>query len=94
MNTTIWLREARERFGGGGGVPVSGRRASFAVLGTMGPAEAGRSPNSPLFAGVMFMASYNLIERRIPSGTVEANMAKMAARCATGSGSRQADQPL
>ena len=35
MNTTIWLREARERFGGG--VPASGRKASLAVFGTIGP---------------------------------------------------------
>jgi hypothetical protein len=34
MNTTSWLREARERFGGG--VPSSGRRASLAVFGTIG----------------------------------------------------------
>ncbi|OWK20517.1 hypothetical protein AJ88_29650 [Mesorhizobium amorphae CCBAU 01583] len=33
MNTTIWLREARERLGGG--VPASGRKASAAVFGTI-----------------------------------------------------------
>ena len=34
MKTTIWLRDARERLGGG--VPSSGRSASLAVFGTIG----------------------------------------------------------
>ncbi len=58
MNTTTWLREARERLGGG--VPASGRNASLAVFGTIGP-DAGCCPNSPLLAGFVFMAPYRLI---------------------------------
>ncbi|WP_454583467.1 hypothetical protein [Mesorhizobium sp. 43Arga] len=76
MNTTTWLREARERFGGG--VPASGRKASLAVFGTIGPPLfAGRCPNSPLPAGFVFISPYRLISQRIPCGRVEANMAKL-----------------
>src|SRR6185312_6414901 len=58
MNTTIWLREARERFGGG--VPVSGRSASLAVFGMIGPGGTGRCPNSPLLSGVVVMTACRL----------------------------------
>jgi hypothetical protein len=75
MNTTTWLREARERFGGG--VPASGRKASLAVFGTIGPVFAGRCPNSPLPAGFVFISPYRLISQRIPCGRVGANMAKL-----------------
>ncbi|WP_245456054.1 hypothetical protein [Mesorhizobium sp. M7A.F.Ca.US.008.03.1.1] len=89
MNTTTWLRDARERFGGG--VPASGRNASLAVFGTIGPEVAGRCPNSPLPAGFVFISPYRLIQR-IPSGRVGANMAKLTARR---SAARQSDdQPL
>ncbi|MCZ8543307.1 hypothetical protein OOJ09_03890 [Mesorhizobium qingshengii] len=77
MNTTTWLREARERFGGG--VPASGRKASLAVFGTIGPAVAGRCANSPLPTGFVFILPYRLIAQRIPSGRVGANMAKLTA---------------
>ena len=50
MKTTIWLREARERFGGG--VPSSGRSASLAVFGhDRLRRQRPRRPNSPLPAG-------------------------------------------
>src|SRR5882724_11234889 len=75
MNTTTWLREARERFGGG--VPASGRKASAAVLGTIGPDWACCFPNSPLPPGFVFIAPYHLLLRRIPGGRVEVNMAKL-----------------
>ncbi|WP_245268934.1 hypothetical protein [Mesorhizobium loti] len=77
MNTTTWLREARERFGGG--VPASGRKASLAVFGTIGPVFAGRCPISPLPAGFVFISPYRLIAQRIPCGRVGANMAKLTA---------------
>ncbi|WP_246707124.1 hypothetical protein [Mesorhizobium sp. NZP2077] len=77
MNTTTWLREARERFGGG--VPASGRKASLAVFGTIGPVFAGRCPNSPLPDGFVFILPYRLIAQRIPCGRVGANMAKLTA---------------
>ncbi|WP_164762122.1 MULTISPECIES: hypothetical protein [unclassified Mesorhizobium] len=90
MNTTTWLRDARERFGGG--VPASGRNASLAVFGTIGPDVGGRCPNSPLPAGFVFISPYRLIAQRIPSGRVGANMAKLTARR---SAARQPDdQPL
>jgi hypothetical protein len=54
MNTTIWFREARERFGGG--VPISGRSASLAVFGTIGFGASLRWPNSPGFAGLVFIS--------------------------------------
>src|SRR5690606_30130417 len=79
MNTTIWLREARDRLLGGG-VPGSGRNASLADFGTMVPVVAGRCPNSPLLGGLLFMTRYRSIVQRIPPGTVEANMAKLAWR--------------
>ncbi|MBZ9755573.1 hypothetical protein LB524_09780 [Mesorhizobium sp. ESP6-5] len=78
MNTTTWLREARERFGGG--VPASGRKASLAVFGTIGPVFAGLCPNSPLPDGLVFMSPYRSISQRIPCGRVGANMAKLTAR--------------
>jgi len=77
MNTTTWLREARERFGGG--VPASGRKASLAVFGTIGPVFAGLCPNSPLPDGFVFILPYRLIAQRIPCGRVGANMAKLTA---------------
>ncbi|MCA0045359.1 hypothetical protein LB577_00075 [Mesorhizobium sp. B283B1A] len=90
MNTTTWLREARERFGGG--VPASGRKASLAVFGTIGPVLAGRCPNSPLPAGFVFISPYRLISQRIPCGRVGANMAKLTTRQSI---ARQPDgQPL
>src|SRR5262245_45962811 len=61
MNTTTWLRDARERRGGG--VPVSGRNASLAVFGTMGPDAACRCPNSPLPAGFVFMVPCHLMSQ-------------------------------
>lgn len=66
MNTTIWLREARDRLLGGGGVPGSGRNASLADFGTMVPVVAGRCPNSPLLGGLLFMTRYRSIVQRIP----------------------------
>jgi hypothetical protein len=93
MNTTTWLRDLRERFGGGG-VPVSGRSASFAVFGIIGLAGADRCPNSPLLSGLVFMKAYLLNLRRISSGTVEANMAKLTERPATGTDGRLTDHPL
>jgi hypothetical protein len=89
MNTTTWLREARERFGGG--VPASGRKASLAVFGMIGP-DAGRCPNSPLPAGFVFILPYRLIAQRIPCGRVGANMAKLTA-CRSIAGQLD-DQPL
>ncbi|CDX56153.1 hypothetical protein MPL1032_20413 [Mesorhizobium plurifarium] len=62
-NTTTWLREARERFDGGG-VPASGRNASAAVFGTIGPFAPCR-PNSPSL-GLVFMTPCRLILQRIP----------------------------
>jgi hypothetical protein len=93
MNTTIWLRDARERLPGGG-VPASGRNASLAVFGTIGPGGVVRWPNSSLFAGLVFMALYRLILQRIPSETVGANMAKFAVRGARRDTGRPAGQPL
>jgi hypothetical protein len=90
MNTTTWLREARERFGGG--VPASGRKASLAVFGTIGPVFAGRCPNSPLSTGFVFILPYRLIAQRIPCGRVGANMAKLTARRSIVR--RPDDQPL
>jgi hypothetical protein len=77
MNTTNWLRDARERFGGG--VPASGRKASLAVFGTIGP-DVGPRPNSPLPAGFVFILPCRLIAQRIPCGRVGANMAKLTTR--------------
>jgi hypothetical protein len=51
--TTTWLREPRDRFGGG--VPISGRSASLAVRGTIGDTGADRRPNSSLFAGSLLI---------------------------------------
>ncbi|WP_245497422.1 hypothetical protein, partial [Mesorhizobium sp. M5C.F.Ca.IN.020.32.2.1] len=78
MNTTNWLREARERLGGG--VPASGRNASLAVFGTIGLDGVDRCPNSPLSAAFVFMAPYRLVLQRLPLGRVGANMAKLTAR--------------
>ncbi|MBZ9669339.1 hypothetical protein [Mesorhizobium sp. ES1-3] len=89
MNTTIWLREARDRFGGG--VPASGRSASLAVFGMIGPVFAGLCPNSPLPDGFVFISPYRLISQRIPCGRVGANMAKLTTRQSI---ARQLGQPL
>jgi hypothetical protein len=43
----------------------------------LGGAE--RCPKSPLSGELLFMTHYRSIVPRIPSGTVEANMAKLAA---------------
>jgi hypothetical protein len=67
MNTTTWLRDARDRFAGGG-VPASGRSASLADFGTMGLGDASRCPNSPLLGGLLFMTRHHSIVQRIPSG--------------------------
>jgi hypothetical protein len=90
MNTTNWLREARERFGGG--VPASGRNASLAVFGMIGPDDTDRCPNSPLSAGFVFMAPYRLILQRIPMGRVGVNMAKLTTRA--NRAGRRTGQPL
>ncbi|SIT58695.1 conserved hypothetical protein [Mesorhizobium prunaredense] len=90
MNTTNWLREARERLGGG--VPASGRNASLAVFGTIGPDVADRCPNCPLSAEFVLMAPYRLILQRIPLGTVGANMAKLTTRIDRAG--RRTGQPL
>jgi len=65
MNTTTWLRDARERLAGGG-VPASGRNASLADFGTMALGSAGRRPNSPFVGGLLFMTRHHPIVQRIP----------------------------
>jgi hypothetical protein len=52
--TTTWLRDWRERRGGG--VPASGRSASLADFGTINLGGEARWPNSPVFGGVVFMS--------------------------------------
>jgi hypothetical protein len=66
MNTTTWLRDARDRLAGGG-VPASGRNASLADFGTMGLGATGRCPNSPFGGGLVFMTPpFNIDVQRIP----------------------------
>jgi hypothetical protein len=62
MKTMIWLRDARDRLGGGG-VPGSGRNASLAVLGVICRGDSGavggseRRPNSIELVWVSLIAS-------------------------------------
>ena len=79
MKTTIWLREARERFGGG--VPSSGRSASLAVFGTIGCGGRFRRPNSPLpVEFTLISPQFRLLGRLAPeslAGSLSPNMAKL-----------------
>ena len=81
MKTTIWLRDARERFGGG--VPSSGRSASLAVFGTIGCGGPPRRPNSPLPAEFTLISpQFRMPDRLSPksqAGSLSPNMAKLTA---------------